>query len=171
MNHVWGNNLVFLFTITIESFRTDTSGQTVKKQSDLVVHCSTFHLHHSDTILYIVKTTPPPPPPPHDKINKMACAHSKDADQPGHLPSLIRVFIKKAWILSYPLSAQRRLLIRLGRCPDWSESSLGTQSFCWLCHEVAQLFITIFWGAGEVFRFLQSPVSIIEKSYNKIVVT
>ena len=37
--------------------------------------------------------------------------------QPGHPPGLIRVFavcIKKPWIFSYPLSAQRRL-IRLGR--------------------------------------------------------
>ena len=50
--------------------------------------------------------------PHHDKTNKMACAPSEDLDQPGHLPSLIRVFavrLKKAWILSYPLSAQRRL--------------------------------------------------------------
>ena len=29
--------------------------------------------------------------PPDDKTHKMACAHSKDSDQPGHLPSL-RVF-------------------------------------------------------------------------------
>ena len=27
--------------------------------------------------------------PPHDKPNKMACASSKDSDQPVHLPSLI----------------------------------------------------------------------------------
>ena len=50
--------------------------------------------------------------PPHDKTNKMICAPSEDSDQPGHLPSLIRVFavrMKKAWVLSYPLSAQRRL--------------------------------------------------------------
>ena len=48
----------------------------------------------------------------HDKTNKMACAPSEDSDQPGHLPSLIRVFavcLKKAWVLSYPLGAQRRL--------------------------------------------------------------
>ena len=47
-------------------------------------------------------------------------APSEDSDQPGHPPSLIRVFavrMKKAWLLSYPLSAQRRL-IRLGRCPS-----------------------------------------------------
>ena len=30
--------------------------------------------------------------PPHNKTNKMAYASSKDSDQPGHLPSLIRVF-------------------------------------------------------------------------------
>ena len=50
--------------------------------------------------------------PHRDKNNKMVCAPSEDSDQPGHLPSLIRVFdvrLKKAMILSYPLSAQRRL--------------------------------------------------------------
>ena len=65
--------------------------------------------------------------PPHDKTNKMACAPSEDSEQPGHLPSLIRVFAvhtKKTWVLSYPLSAQPRL-IRLGWCPGWSESLLG----------------------------------------------
>ena len=56
--------------------------------------------------------------PPHDKTNKMICASSEDSDQPGHLSSLIRVFavrMKKAWVLSHPMSAQRRL-IRLGGC-------------------------------------------------------
>ena len=46
--------------------------------------------------------------PAHDKINKMACASSEDSDQPGHPPSLIRIFavrMKKAWVLSYLLSA------------------------------------------------------------------
>ena len=50
--------------------------------------------------------------PPHDITNKKACAPSKDSDQPGHPPGLIRVFavrMKKAWVLSYPLSAQRGL--------------------------------------------------------------
>ena len=40
------------------------------------------------------------------------CVPNEDPDQPGHPPSLIRVFavrMKKAWVLSYPLSAQRRL--------------------------------------------------------------
>ena len=30
--------------------------------------------------------------PPHDKTNKMACAPSEDSTQPGHPPSLTRVF-------------------------------------------------------------------------------
>ena len=30
-----------------------------------------------------------------------------------------------------------KTLIRLGRCPGWSESSLGAQSLCWFCHVVA----------------------------------
>ena len=69
----------------------------------------------------------------------MACAPSEDSDHPGHLPRLIRVFavcMKKAWVLSYSLSAQRSFW-----CPVWSESSLGAQSFCWFCHEAAHLTI------------------------------
>ena len=41
--------------------------------------------------------------PPHDKTNKVACAPSKVSDQPGHLPSRIRVFavrMKNAWVLA-----------------------------------------------------------------------
>ena len=30
--------------------------------------------------------------PPRDKTNKLTCAPNEDSDQPGHLPSLIRVF-------------------------------------------------------------------------------
>ena len=47
--------------------------------------------------------------------------------------------MKKPWVLSYRMSAQRRL-IRLGGCPSWSESSLGAQSFCWFCHEAAHYY-------------------------------
>ena len=49
------------------------------------------------------------------------CAPSEDSDQPGHPPSLIRVFavrMKKAWVLSYPLSAQRRLW------SDWANAQI-----------------------------------------------
>ena len=46
------------------------------------------------------------------------CAPSEDSNQSGHPPSLIRVFavcMKKAWVLSYILSAQRRLW------SDWAD--------------------------------------------------
>ena len=56
---------------------------------------------------------------------------------------------EKPWVLSYPLSAQRRL-IRLGGCPGWSESLLGAQSFCCFCHVVAQLKI------GSMIGFLST---------------
>ena len=55
--------------------------------------------------------------PPHDKTNKMACAPTEDSDQ--RPPSLIRVIavrMKKAWVLSYPLSAQWSLW------SDWADA-------------------------------------------------
>ena len=71
------------------------------------------------------------------------CAPSEDSDQPGHPPSLIRVFavrMKKAWVLSYPLSAQRRLW------SDWADAQADlilrwahTHFVCWFCHVVAQM--------------------------------
>ena len=81
--------------------------------------------------------------PPHDKTNEMACARSEDSDQPGHLPSLIRVFavcMKKTLVLSYPLSAQRRL-IRLGRCPSLYESSLGAHA----------ILLVLSWGSSKYY--------------------
>ena len=73
---------------------------------------------------------------PRDKTNKMAYGPSEDSDQLGHPSSLIRVFtvrMKKAWVFSYPLSAQRKLGSLAthwvhsedSNCPGWSESLLG----------------------------------------------
>ena len=92
--------------------------------------------------------------PRHDKPNKMICAPSEDSDQPGHLPSLIRVSIvrlKQTWALSYPVSAQRRLWsdwmdaqADLRLWSDWADAQAdlslrwAQKSFCWFCHEVAQ---------------------------------
>ena len=48
------------------------------------------------------------------------CAPREDSGQPGHPPSLIRDFavnMKKAWVLTYPLSAQWRLCDHTGRMP------------------------------------------------------
>ena len=76
----------------------------------------------------------------------MACALSKDSDQPGHLPSLIKVFavcMKNAWVLSYPLSAQWRIW------SDWADAQADLslcwahRSCCWFCHAVAHLLFII----------------------------
>ena len=82
--------------------------------------------------------------PAHGKTYKMACAPSKDSDQPGHPPSLIRVFavrMKKVWVLSYLLGAQRR------RWSDWADAQADL-SFRWahmpffsFCRALANLFI------------------------------
>ena len=70
----------------------------------------------------------------------MTCAPSEDSDQPGHPPSLIRVLavrIKKVWVLSYPLVAQRRLW------SDWADAQTDLRlwwahmPFCWFCREAA----------------------------------
>ena len=50
--------------------------------------------------------------PLHEKTNKMTSASSEDSYEPGHPPSLIKVFavhMKKQWVLSYSMSAQQRL--------------------------------------------------------------
>ena len=57
--------------------------------------------------------------PAHDNTNKVAYEPREDSDQPGHPPSLIRVFVvrtKKPWVLSFPISAKRRLW------SDWTDA-------------------------------------------------
>ena len=77
-------------------------------------------------------------------------ALSEDSDQPGHLPSLIRLFtVHLMGSLGPKLSScwQRRLWSDWAdaqadlslRWAGWSESSLGTQSLCWFCHVAAQI--------------------------------
>ena len=77
------------------------------EQSDQGLHCLRFPLHLLDTLLYgcsnfrmitasfsgvrsfristVIEL-------PHEKAKKMIFAPSEDSDQPGRLPSLIRVF-------------------------------------------------------------------------------
>ena len=78
--------------------------------------------------------------PEYDKTNKLR-APSTD----WHPPSLIRVFavrMKKPWILSFQLTAQRRL-IRLGGCQADFQPDLCLRwahiSMCWFCHAAAQM--------------------------------
>ena len=81
--------------------------------------------------------------PLHDKTNKVACAPSKDSDQPGHPPSLIRVFavrMKKVLIVSYPLGAKQRLW------SDWADAQADLSLrwahmwISWFCHVAALIY-------------------------------
>ena len=58
---------------------------------------------------------------PHNKTNKTACAPSEDSDQPGH-PLSLRCPHEET--MGPQLCTERtvKTLIRLGRCPGWSES-------------------------------------------------
>ena len=50
--------------------------------------------------------------PPHDKPNKMTFVPSEDSDQPGHPPSLIRVFAVFADQPRHPSSLIRVFAVR-----------------------------------------------------------
>ena len=72
------------------------------------------------------------------------CAPSENSDQPGHPPNLIRVFAvrwKKAWVLGYPLSAQRRLW------SDWADAQADLSPrwahmpFCLFYHDAAHFAV------------------------------
>ena len=87
---------------------------------------------------------------PHDKTNKMLCAPSEDLDQSGHPPSLIRVFavrMQKAWVLSYPLSAQRRLWL------DWADAQADL-SLRW----AHMPFLLVFSWGGSFTGFMCSCI-------------
>ena len=77
---------------------------------------------------------------------------SEYSDQPGHPPSLIRVFavrMKKAWVLCYPLSAQRRL---------WSD---------WVC---AQADLSLRWAYSYFVGFVMSSLKRLASMYGKSLV-
>ena len=65
-------------------------------------------------------------------------------DRPGHSPNLIRYFavrVKKPWVLSYPLSAQRRLW------SDWADAQADLSlrwvhmPFLWFCRALTQIIV------------------------------
>ena len=83
-------------------------------------------------ISFDAKTTKIKIEPVHDKTYKMACAPSEDSDQPGHLPSLIRVFTvhhEESLGPYLPTECTTKTLIRLGECPGWSVFTGGTCPF------------------------------------------
>ena len=84
--------------------------------------------------------------PPNDKTNKMICASSETSDQPGHPPSLIRVFIVRS------VGNQGPMLCLCGQWwpwSDWADAQADLsrrwvhRSFWWFCHEAAQINMLI----------------------------
>ena len=72
-----------------------------------------------------------------NKTYKLACALS--ADQPRHLPNLISAaHMKKAWVLSYPLSAQTRLWSDLVDAQVDLSLCWEHMPFCRFCHKLAE---------------------------------
>ena len=100
----------------------------------------------------------------------MACAPSEDSDQPGHPPSLIRIFavrMKKAWVLSYPLSTHRRLR------SDWvvaqADLSLRWAHCHFICFVMRRLICPLYklqWPPTFSYKFFYFPVSAMQKFQN-----
>ena len=89
----------------------------------------------------------------------MACEPSKDSDQPGHLRSLIGAFavcMKKAWILSYPSSAQRR------RWSDWADAQTDLSLRWALSHFVGFVMRLL------ICSFLQVLQTLHDKFYHSV---
>ena len=87
--------------------------------------------------------------PQHVKTNKMTCAHPppEDSDQPGHPPSLIRIFAVRSWVAKDPkfLQADSEDSDQTGRMPS-AQADLSFRwahmSFCWFCHVMAHMIIS-----------------------------
>ena len=73
--------------------------------------------------------------------NKMTCAPSEDADQPGHPSCLIRVFAWRSMGIQGPTASScgQRRLIRPGAGPSWSVFAGRTGHFVGFWHAQAQI--------------------------------
>ena len=90
------------------------------------------------------------------------CAPSEDSYQPGHPPSLIRVFALRSVGNKGPkvLHADSEDSDQTGRMPGWSESSLGAYSFCLFCHVVAHVSSVFRRHGARRLCDLYNPISI-----------
>ena len=105
--------------------------------------------HHSmSEWQFVVNGTNMAYKPLHDKTSNVVVCPAKTQISLGirHPPSLIRVFavcMKKAWVLSYPLSAQRRLW------SDWADAQADL-SLCWAhSHFVGFVIRRLIWSLSS----------------------
>ena len=85
------------------------------------------------------------------------CAPSEDSDEPGYPSSLIRIFavrMKKPWVLSYPLSAQRRLW------SDW-----GMPRLIWVFAGRTLILLVLTCHGSSIFQGLKANL---KRLYNLI---
>ena len=80
---------------------------------------------------------------PHDKTNKIACAPSKDSDQPGHPPSLACAPSKDSDQPGHPPSLIRVFAVRMKKHSADLSLRWAHRPFCWFCHVVAHFSIQI----------------------------
>ena len=85
--------------------------------------------------------------PAHDKTDKIALRPAKTKISLDTRPvwSVFAVIMKKAWVLSYPLIAHRRLW------SDWADAQADLRLrrahmlFCRMCHALAQILLCFFY--------------------------
>ena len=79
--------------------------------------------------------------PPHDKTNNVAVRSAKTQISLGIRPVWSESSLCAQWLAKDPsfFHVDSEDFDQTGRMPSWSESSLGAQSFCWFCHEAAQI--------------------------------
>ena len=118
-----------ILVIKEKRFRGTTNSESISKKQVFVHQGNKYPF----SVSYIIV---------HDKTNKKICAPSEDSDQPGHPPSLIRVFAVRSlgsWGPKLSSCGQRRL------CSDWADAQAdlslrwAQRSFCWFCHEAAHI--------------------------------
>ena len=97
--------------------------------------------------------------PPHDKPT-MHPGKTQISLGIHEVWSVFAVRMKKPWVLSYPLNAQL-ILIRLGGCPGWPESSLGIHIIFYSFLMLWLKWVNVFFDAGEsgmVVPGLNAPI-------------
>ena len=76
----------------------------------------------------------------HDKTNTVTVRPAKTQISLGFRPVWSLCCPHEETLgLELPIERKAKTLIRLGGSPGWSESPLGAQPSCWLCHEVAHI--------------------------------
>ena len=93
--------------------------------SELLYHCIIFYWIESKNHLHDIRATI-------WQNQQNDCAPSEDSDQPGHLPSLIRVFLCAQWVAQDPSFLHTD-------SEDSDQIWAHIMPFCWFCHVVAHI--------------------------------